>query len=69
MKIPKVDRKIICSTCSGRKNMFIHDAASALFDHRFKPRLETTEEAYYCAGYSDGVRESSDKIHWGLGWD
>lgn len=63
---PDVKRRWICIVCGKVEKNFVHLKPR---EHKFQPRRETMEEAYYRAGYEEGVRKTADKAHWGPGWD
>lgn len=69
MRTPKIDRKIICDTCNGRKEMFAHRKSMGKFYHKFVPRQENLKEAAYRTGYENGSGEATSRAIWGSGWD
>jgi len=64
--VPQIKRQKICSNCGKPKKHYNHLPPS---DHKFKPRTETVEEAYFRAGYEQGSKETDSRWHWGGGWD
>ena len=64
--LPKIIRRAICNICGGKEKLFVHGGeGKASYNHAFKPRKETKEEAFYRAGYEKGYYDAMDKVHWG----